>query len=75
MNSDDLFGQADQSQDVGLWYISSEVSFAAKRLHRAKHFYDFFLGSCLLNPKEHANPGEATWCFPRAHSEGASPCI
>lgn len=29
--------------------------------HQAKCFYDFFLGSCLLNPKGHANPKEKPW--------------
>lgn len=53
--------QADQNQGAGFGTSLRRYMFAGTWPHQAKCFYDFFLGRCLLNQKEHANPKEKPW--------------
>lgn len=53
--------QADQNQGAGFGTALGRYMLVGTRPHQAKCFYDFFLGSCLLNPKGHANPKEKLW--------------
>lgn len=53
--------QADQNQGAGLGTSLRRYVFVGTWPRRAKSFYNSFLGSCLPNPKEHANPQEKPW--------------
>lgn len=57
MESHRPFWQAHRNQGSGFGTSLGRCLFFGPRLRQAKCFYSF-LGSCLLNPKEHANPKE-----------------
>lgn len=62
MDSGDLLGRQTRTKTLAFGTSLGRFMFVATRPHGAKHSSDFFPGSHLLNPKEHANSKEAMRC-------------